>query len=526
MQTQREANQKAIAAQQQWGTAEGQRRAAEIQGASAWTKGLGSLVDKGMQGLETGFKMSQDKARLAEEQKTGEANRAMLMENTLAAQQRRALDAQFAAKERQAGLAGTEASTAQTIAGTKGQEIINQASQIDLQAKQTKQAFLNADAQTAGFQGARPGESVEQYGFRMDQEGKVNESRRVAAEANKMEMEAKFMPERLRLEKLQTLASIEASKANAAASRTSAQVMLAQDRRAAEQFVLQNYQAKAAQVEAEVDNYMQFLKGTNYDQNQKTALTIDFLNKSAAKFNLPADQQALQAGVGRAIAKQSAAEQAAMMNNLTMANIHPGMKQGIEEATRTVNLANRASELIAGLTQDLNKYKTGAGVIRNSQEAKDAAANIQVKLDMAAANDPVFKPYADRFREINAGLWQLGLKGGESGWNALFGPSTGKLAEGLIERMKQDISTQLKANKHISPMVQQFVDTNSAMVNFQKQGNIFYQAMSNPKGMGQLQQNAPIPDPTAQPTTPLGDPRETMGFGVPNPTILKAGGQR
>jgi hypothetical protein len=459
------AHQRQLNLRQQEGTAIGQQRAAEIAKANAWTQGLDNLSKSFLPAAQATQGMRLASRQMDENERTGEVNRTSAMENALRTRQQRELDAAFAPQERQAGLGLTAAQTAAA-------QTTNEAAKIDLQSKQAKQLFEQADAAKYGFQNAKEGETVAQYTMRMDAEGKIADVQRVKAESAKMQQEMQYMPERLRLEKLQALAGIEASRASAASARTMASVAVAGSNREQQAHEINMLTQKTALMEKEIDDVMKGISsGSLYGRQLTAQESAQILQKKiqdlGARYGVNADTDA---AVARAIAKNSSDAKAAQAADIATANLHPGRRALIEKDVSNQKLAIAGTELMRGLDEKIKKY-SGAGRIWDSKEATLAGEEIQVALDSAAAAEPRFKPYADKFRQINAGVYAGGLQSVKN----LFGDSPVDQAKNLLKSISNTIMTELNATNVSDPVTAGAL--HMAKQNFNQSTNVFNQSM-------------------------------------------------
>lgn len=450
------------------GELDARRAASEIDKSAAWTRGLDSLTRSALPAAQTISGMRIASRQADEAEKSGEVNRINTMENALRTRQQRELDQQFGAQERGAGLEATRASTKMTGTQTKGMETANDIAAINLKKAQDLQAFSQADAAQYGFQNAVPGETVSQYQMRMEAEGKIAEVQRVKAEAVKITKEAEFMPQRLELEKRQLNANIEASRSQAASARAQIEIAKQGSNREQQSHELRMIQEKTAIMEKELDDLNKGISSGVFgpvSPEQHAGMLRDKIVSFDKRFGLHPE---FDSAISRTLAKGASDQKTAKATEITTALLDPTRKATIDTNISQAKLANAGAALVTNLTSMANKYES-ANRFWNPGDSKLAASEIQATLDSAAIQEPRFKAYADKFREINQGIWAAGA----TGFGNLFGDSPAKQTKSLIESISRAITNEIQSNKSVDPIAANIL--RNASSNLDNSGNIFFQ---------------------------------------------------
>jgi len=485
------------------------KEAANIERSGAWTKGLDAFTKSAIPAAQSIHGMRIANRQATEQEKSGEVNRLNTMENALSTRQGREMDAAYAPREREAGLGQTLANTKMIGSQTTGQDTANESAKIKLDQEKAQVAFEQADAAAYGFQNARPGENVAQYTMRMNAEGKIADVEKVKAESAKMKMDMEYMPERLRLEKLQTLAGIEASRASAANARTMASVAVAGSNREQERHQIEQINAKTAIADKNIQDFAKgvmsgTIGGKNLSPDDQAGMIAFHAQDQMKQLGMAGDARVLTArAITGAVSDQRSAAIAARAADM----LDPVIKQEVDRNLGQIRLANAGSVLIKGLTAKLEKYQN-SNVIMNSEEAKLAAETIRSDLQQAAAQDERFKPYLEQFDKINAGLGAGGFLGIDTLRN-LTGPAPAKQVESLIEVISGMIQTELDANPVVHPSAAAALDL--AKQNMGNANNFFLDAAYRRNQQQQQQMPQPAPQrpfySPVQVKSPVNQPR-------------------
>lgn len=439
------------------GQYEAQKASADIAGNSAWVKGLDSLVSRAIPAAQAVHGMGMENKKFAETQKTGEANRANLMEATLGQRQKNELDAQFGQRERSAGIGMTEAQT-------KGIGITNEQGQIALQKAQREEQFANTDAAQAGFEKAARGETIAQYTMRMKASGDIAEVQRVIAESRKAGLEADFMPKRLALEEKKTNADIAYQRGSLGIQAQDLALRRQQDQRQAE---AQNFDMRQKREEKAAAEFSQFITGLESGtigrgQGQpkltqgeiEQLVTNELKNKVQAFGGNPQDEAAFLSRVKTMNASNATASKAAQ-NVLNQSS--PETKIILDQNMKQQQKLTTANELVANLKNSVVGFGKGAGAIYNSDSAKMEANKIQMALDNAARQVPEFIPYAEEFKRINAKISDNPLEAIKN--MSPFTPTVKAQTEALLQNLIDYIQTDVKAGGPIHPTMMQNIST-------------------------------------------------------------------
>jgi hypothetical protein len=305
------------------------------------------------------------------------------------------------------------------------------------------------------------------------------------------------MPEELKLRTLNTLASINSLKAQTANMYTQSKIAQEDAKRRGETHNLDQQVQRQKIVEDEVDQVMKGISaGTfgNLTPEESSQILSQKIGDLSKRYGVSVDQDA---AIARAFSKNSADAKAAQAANIATANLDPSRRLVMEKNMAQTKLAMTGTELLSNLTAKIQQYE-GAGRFFNSDQSKLAASEIQATLDSAAAQEPRFKPYADKFREINAGVWAGGVAGAQN----LFGQSPKEQAQALVKSISNTLKTELEASPIADPITAQALQM--ATQNLNKSSNIFHQMMFQQQPQQPVQQA-----PQTQPQRPFYPPVQT-----------------
>jgi hypothetical protein len=473
------------------------KEAANIERSGAWTKGLDAFTKSALPAAQSVHGMRIANRQATEQEKSGEVNRLNTMENAARTRQQRELDDRFAAPERQGGIDQTAATTKNLLTQNAGMETANKSANINLQKQELQQAFEQADAAKYGFEGANPGESVAQYTMRMDAEGKIADVQKVKAESKKIQLEAEQMPEELKLRTLNTLASINSLKAQTANMYTQSKIAQEDAKRRGETHNLDLYNQKIAMTEKETADFTKgVVSGTLYGQQPpevQTELIARFVTDQNKKFGFNQD---IMAATSRALAQNASDTKSAKIASDAAALLSPPQKAQIDRDIQQKRLADTGTTLLVNLNAKIKQYDE-SGRLWNSEKSKLAAEEIQATLDSAAAQEPRFQVYANKFREINAGAWAPGIAGVKN----LFGDSPQTQAKALVASIARTLQTELEANPMAHPLT---ADTlQMSLQNFKNKSNIFYRTHFSQPPATPPRQPAPMQPAPQQPLFPV-----------------------
>jgi hypothetical protein len=475
--------QRRIEAERIKGQAEAQKRIADVQYGNAWVQGLDSLVSKGTQGAQMGYQMGMGKRQQEETERTGQSNRALQAENMASIQQTRAQQEQRFPHELDQMRASTDL--------TKGQ--------IGMTEQQTRSAKMEADKQemvalyensaaTAHkLPGALEGESVMAYMQRNEAEGKVANTQMAKAQAGLAVKEFGAFDENQRLKVKQTLANIQASQAASANAAAQTKLAQAQFQQGKEVHDFTMRQQKVNQAQEDLAGFSKGLfSGQLYgklDQGQATKILANKVNELYKQYGVSEDTDI---AVGRALARMSSDQKSAQAADLAQAQIDPARQMMIEQGKQQAKLAMSGAQLLSALKAEQANYK-GAGRLVNSPEARDSAQRIQILLEQAGQQSPVFQAYAQQFRDLNKGVWTGGMQGVK---NVFESPQ--QALDSLIGQVSGTIKSQLEAVQFSDPLISNVL--NLAGQNLNQKTNPFFDRQFNMQPQPQ-QQNVMQPPP-------------------------------
>jgi hypothetical protein len=475
--------QRQMEAQRISGQADAQQRVAALQKQGAWTQGLDALTRGGLQGAKTGFDMSMQKRQAEEQALTGASQRAYQTSQmeTLAA------DRDAMRQRLPVELEGLRSQNKQTEAQTG--LIGEQKTQATLQNEKLKAVALyeNSLATAQNFPGALEGESVMGYIQRNEAEGKVANTQMAKAQAGLAIEELKNAPENQRLNRMSILANIQASKA--ASANAAAQTRLAEGQfnqnKEVHDFDMEG--RKVGKIQDELSGFSKALfSGQLYGNLSKDQATEMLKNKMNELYTKHGVSESTDIAFGRTLARMSTDAAAAQAAQVALANLHPASKINIERGIQQAKLADSGAQLLSALKAEQQNYNAGAGKMINSQDAIDSANRIQLLLDEAGNQSPVFKAYAEQFRGLNRGIAGFWTGDGRQALDNLRrGPQ--QALESLITQISGTIKSQLEAIKYADPLM---VNTlNMATQNFEQKTNPFFNQRFNINQPGQPQQS-------------------------------------
>jgi hypothetical protein len=329
------------------------------------------------------------------------------MENTARTRMLNELDTLFAGQERSAGIQQTRAGTRLTERQAEGTETANQAAQIDLEAKQQQQAFLNSSAQQAGFTKALPNETVGQYGMRMKAVGNDAEVQNVVETTKKLAFENSIAPEKWKHQKTMDQQQMAINRGQLGVAQGNLALQRQQDERQrqdwAEQKVEKNFGAFVRGFsKGEVAMPPEFRAQFSDEQSAKKAFLLDTARRFIKSNNLNMDEKV---AVVLALDSAKSAEASAAANDLVNTNNNPVERQTIEAGLKGKRVSEEATSALAMLNNSAKRY-SGAGVAVNDEQARAAADEIRSQLLKLSAADPIFTPFLKRFEEIDAKLYE------------------------------------------------------------------------------------------------------------------------
>jgi hypothetical protein len=476
--------QRRIEAERIKGQAEAQKRIADVQYGNAWVQGLDSLVSKGTQGAQMGYQMGMGKRQQQEQELTGQSNRALQAENMASIQQARAQQEQRFPHELDQLRAGTDL--------TKGQIGLTeqQTTQAELQNQKLKAVALyeNSSAAAQKFPGALEGESVMQYLQRNEAEGNVANTQMAKAQAGLAVEQLKNAPENQRLNAMSVLANIQASKAASANAAAQTQLAKAQFQQGKEVHDFTMRQQKVNQAQEDLAGFSKGLfSGQLYgklDQGQATKILANKVNELYKQYGVSEDTDI---AVGRALGRMASDQKSAQAADLAQAQIDPARQVMIEQGKQQVKLAMSGAQLLSALKAEQANYK-GAGRFVNSPESRDAAQRIQILLEQAGQQSPVFQAYAQQFRDLNKGAWTGGMQGIK---NVFESPQ--QALDSLIGQVSGTIKSQLEAVKYADPLIANTL--NLANQNIEQKTNPFFDRQFSMQPQPQPQQSLMQPPP-------------------------------
>jgi hypothetical protein len=449
----------------QRGQYEAQKAAADIAKDSAWTRGLDAATKNFLPAMESTSRMGIAKQQLTETQKTGEANRANLMEQTLGQRAKNELDAQFGRRDREAALGMTEAQT-------RGIGITNRQGELAVNKAQREEEFANADAAQAGLPEAKPGETVSQYTMRNNAIGDISKVKLVEAQARKEGIDADFMPRRLKLEEQTSLANIAYQRGSLGIQAQDLALRRQQDARAGDQY---SFEMKQKKKDIAATDYAAYLAGLENGSigagegqppltvGEKIDLAANKLDNIMQSFNGTPDEKA--AFYSRVVMMNKNNEIAAKAARNVSAQQDPVQRQAIEKNTAMVNKLTATNALMNNLNAINEKYKAGAGRFMNSDDAKFRADQIQTVLDNAAAQVPEFGPFAKQFKAANARFLENPLQAAQN----LFGPSIDVQTDAILEAISAMTLNDVKGSglvlPEFAPVIQQMTSQLSRSAN-------------------------------------------------------------
>jgi hypothetical protein len=440
---------------QQMGAAQAQQRAADIAKSGAWMQGLDAVNKTFLPAAQATQKMGLERRSQEEQEKTGVAQRAQMMENMAGQYAQRQLLEKYGAKEKEAGLKQiesninqNEAQIEQLKATTKGQLTQNEINEINLKTKEAEQKFYDSPA-SASYKDALPGENIRNYLNRMDVEGKRANTQKIIADAEIVKKDVFYYEKNQKIKEARERAAINASNASVNASNVQAE-------QGKQQIENSKFQLMRDRETAALDDFTKVFSGLKMDKNfaqlpdeQKKKILMDNLNSVYAKYGQ--NNPNINVTLGMALSKIGSDESGKKLQQITTALANPAINQQFQEGAKIASKITVAQSLVNRLKDYVDQYQKGARKTVNSDEAKAAAIAIQSELDAAASSDPRFQKYADKFKEINA-LW-----GGQNPIQVFrnFGKSPADSAKSLYQTMINDLKNDVSVVKSMHPLARE-----------------------------------------------------------------------